>query len=225
MAVSIKINGAAVKKELREPSVRLAKAIVEQRVLPEVERANKQAIRSILANAITKEIQAGPLADNTSFTLNGYGNLFSFLGFHIEDKPIQALLTVLTNCFKLRSVKSATGNSYQIIVTIDYPSMEEINKEGLLELPWASGFSWVKAIEDGVSGLSLYLYNEEGFYTSRSDTGIQIAPRKKSSNKLNTEGSSGNRLRGSFDGAPYLTEILEKAAAGMVSRINRSVIL
>ena len=44
---------------------------------------------------VTKEIAAGPKASNTSGTLGGYGNLFSFIGFDAGSDPITPVKEVL----------------------------------------------------------------------------------------------------------------------------------
>ena len=44
---------------------------------------------------VTKEIAAGPKASNTSGTLGGYGNLFSFIGFEANSDPITPVKEIL----------------------------------------------------------------------------------------------------------------------------------
>jgi len=48
-------------------------------------------ISEFLNHPITVEIKTGPYAENISGTLNGYGNLFSFIGFSDGDDPINPI--------------------------------------------------------------------------------------------------------------------------------------
>ena len=116
---------------------------------------------------ITKEIEAGVDSLNTSGTLGGVGNLFSFIGFEANSKPTMPIRKAF-EAIKLTSImikKDGTSQSYVV-----YPSPDDIFQ--ITPLPWAEGRSWSKAMETGLSGLGYYLNKSSN--NSRSGKGIQL---------------------------------------------------
>lgn len=137
---------------------------------------------------VTQEIQAGPEAKNISKTLNGKGNLFSFIGFNETDSPIDDLREILTTNF---SIKRNKVSSRTVSYRIKYPTLEKI--KAITSMPWEAGKSWVKGIETGISGLSFYLYKR--FKASRSGAAIQAQ----------------NEIKpGAFKNIPYLSQMIKK---------------
>ena len=60
-----------------------------------VDVAHREMMENFDDHPVTRELQAGPAAENTSGTLGGYGNLFSFIGFpagHSPTRPIRKYL-------------------------------------------------------------------------------------------------------------------------------------
>ena len=55
----------------------------------------EEMIREFNEHPITMELAAGPEAENISGTLSGYGNLFSFIGFHEEEDPVELVRQLL----------------------------------------------------------------------------------------------------------------------------------
>ena len=114
---------------------------------------------------VTKEIASGPKAANTSGTLGGYGNLFSFIGFEANSDPITPVKELL-NEIEVKNIKvNADGYS----VSVKYPSQNEIKK--VTPLPFENGRSWAAGIEDGISGFTQYVYTK--FLDGRSKQGVQ----------------------------------------------------
>jgi hypothetical protein len=114
---------------------------------------------------VTKEIASGPKASNTSGTLGGYGNLFSFIGFEANSDPITPVKELL-NEIEVKNIKvNADGYS----VSVKYPSQNEIKK--VTPLPFENGRSWAAGIEDGISGFTQYIYTK--FLDGRSKQGVQ----------------------------------------------------
>ena len=114
---------------------------------------------------VTKEIASGPKAANTSGTLGGYGNLFSFIGFEANSDPITPVKELL-NEIEVKNIKvNADGYS----VSVKYPSQNEIKKA--TPLPFENGRSWAAGIEDGISGFTQYIYTK--FLDGRSKEGVQ----------------------------------------------------
>ena len=139
---------------------------------------------------VTQEVWAGNLAENTSGLLGGYGNLFSFIGFDEGDDPISPISLILRQRIT-HSIKR-TNDRGGYMVTINLPSQESL--DSVSQIPWMKGKSWLDGIENGIAGLNRYLYDEEGFDNSRSETGIQAR----------------NLIRGVSQGrTPYLSQILD----------------
>ena len=142
---------------------------------------------------VTQEIESGPNGKNTSNTLNGIGNLFSYIGFFASQTPTQELRALLEKSFSFRK-RTANKNGSKFIVT--YPDIETIKKS--TPMPWEGGRSWVSGIEKGISGFGFYLYKK--FIDGRSGEALQSA------NKV--RGSSFKRVR-------YMSEIIKKFVNNM----------
>lgn len=120
---------------------------------------------------VTKEIEAGQMAQNLSGTLGGYGNLFSFIGFGGEDRPIDRLRDLLQSETKFNFIPETEreGNEISYIYSVTLPSDEQILE--VTKMPFEEGTSWALGIEKGISGFSNYL---SGFFrVSRSGGGIE----------------------------------------------------
>lgn len=135
---------------------------------------------------VTKEIAAGPKAANTSNTLGGYGNLFSFIGFESGSDPISPIKELL-NQIQVRNLKS-DGKNFK--ATVKYPSQNEIKT--VTPLPFEEGRSWSEGIEKGISGFTQYIYRK--FLLGRSKEAFQ------------SEKAKGV---GTFRKKPYLNSLLE----------------
>jgi hypothetical protein len=149
----------------------------------------KQLIVDFLSHPVTRELQAGPSASNTSGTLGGVGNLFVFIGFEKGYDPIEPILSRLESIIFTFSGFTKGG----IIMSVSLPDAQEIFS--ITPMPWASGRSWAKGIETGISGLG-FLLNKEGIFSSRSGGAIQ------SENKL--------RSGVKFSNTQYISALLNK---------------
>jgi hypothetical protein len=144
---------------------------------------------------VTVEIQRGPRAVNISNTLDGYGNLFSFIGFELGSKPAQELKELLENGINFRQTVYRNGGWY---FRIDVPTKIEI--ENITQMPWEAGNSWAFGIEKGISGLSHYMFKK--WENGRSHYGFELP-------YTNMEDAI-------FKTRPYISEIL----ANFRNRIN-----
>ena len=151
-----------------------------------VSQEKNKLIEAFNNHEVTKEIAAGPKASNTSGTLGGYGNLFSFIGFEANTDPITPIKELLGEI----EVKNIKKNGDEYNVTVKYPSQNEIKKA--TPLPFENGRSWVLGIEDGISGFTQYIYTK--FLDGRSKEGVQ-------SNKA--------KGLGSFRKQDYLNSLLQ----------------
>lgn len=186
--IHFKTNKAAFKRELLSSIQRMNNHKVVERNLKtdnnklissEINKLKDEMIKEFLQHPVTKEILAGPNASNTSGTLGGYGNLFSFIGFEAGERPIDPILALL------RQTRYSVGrvNRGVATITVEIPSKEQIFSA--TPLPWASGLSWAERIEVGLSGLGMYM-NKKSDY-SRSGTGIQSNTQQRSGGFSNTK--------------------------------------
>lgn len=186
--IHFKTNKAAFKRELLSSVQRMNNHKVVERNLKtdnnklissEINKLKDEMIKEFLQHPVTKEILAGPNASNTSGTLGGYGNLFSFIGFEAGERPIDPILALL------RQTRYSVGrvNRGVATITVEIPSKEQIFSA--TPLPWASGLSWAERIEVGLSGLGMYM-NKKSDY-SRSGTGIQSNTQQRSGGFRNTK--------------------------------------
>lgn len=134
-----------------------------------VNSAHQEMIQNFENHPITQEIDGGSEAQNSSGTLGGYGNLFSFIGFEEGMDPIEPIRNILRKTLEVRSVPK----SHQSIIMnflIEIPDKEKIFQSS--PMPWANGRSWAEGIEKGISGLGQYLNTDTS--SSRSGKGIQV---------------------------------------------------
>ena len=142
---------------------------VKEKALEKAEKKVSQEKNKLIEafdnHEVTKEIAAGPKTSNTSGTLGGYGNLFSFIGFDAGSDPITPVKELL-NEIEVKNIKK-NGDEYN--VTVKYPSQNEISK--VTPLPFENGRSWALGIEKGISGFTQYIYTK--FLDGRSKQGVQ----------------------------------------------------
>lgn len=144
-----------------------------------------EMIKEFLSHPVTVELLAGPSSTNISGTLGGISNLFAFIGFDSSDEPIEPILKMLENMDYNYSGEAKIGVRYYVNI----PEAEDIFKA--TPLPWASGRSWAKGIETGISGLGFLLRKSKG----RSGRAIQ------SKNKVRT---------GRFQNTSYISALINK---------------
>jgi hypothetical protein len=152
-------------------------------------------------HVITRELSQGPSGLNISGTLGGVGNLFSFIGFESSTNPVALVRAVLKAHFdvhgvqrKLRGNKGVRGFRY----SLSFPVLSSFDSAS--PMPWETGNSWIKGIEEGISGFSNYMYFTHGEgkaikEKSRSGTAVQ------SKREINI---------GFFKPTKYISEILDK---------------
>jgi hypothetical protein len=123
------------------------------------EKARARVLKEFLSDAVTQEIRRGARASNTSGTLGGYGNLFSYIGFYQDQDPIAPIEQYLKSFqFSARVAKRITkGGISKVQFRVRWFSMSTI--EALSPMPWEEANSWVRGIEKGISGFGHYMYN------------------------------------------------------------------
>ena len=179
MSVSKPVVTVNAKELLREltvdsPNQRRMGMALRAVMKPKIEERQKELQKQFRIHPITVELDAGPRASNTSGTLGGYGNLFSFIGFSSGDRPTDVISQIFNE--KIRFKVKRVNKSGRYTVTFFIPDADEIY--GLTPVPWMSGKSWAKSIEDGgLTNLGQYLFSSSGFGQSSSGTGIQVKNR------------------------------------------------
>ena len=169
-----------------------AKEIAYQRAREVFRKKKSDLLKEFNNHPVTREIDAGPDAGNSSGTLGGYGNLYSFIGFPGGD-PIGAVRDALTNSihlYKTPVIKIWGGGRVAFTFRGTMPDRKDLERAA--PMPWEPG-SWLFKIETGISGLGSYLYGR--MYTgSRSGSGIQSKRQARSA---------------TFTPLPYISYMLE----------------
>ena len=150
---------------------------IKQSIKKKVEAAQKNLLKSFEKHPVTLEIGGGANASNLSGTLGGIGNLFTYIGFSSGDKPLAILRTLLEK-YEIRYHHTKGRTTINITV----PTSAELFKA--TPMPWATGRSWAKGIETGISGLGRYLYQDSA--RSRSGGAVQVKGRLRTGKFSNT---------------------------------------
>lgn len=149
--------------------------------------AKRHLMNDFNNHAVTRELEGGPEGGNISRTLDGYGNLFSFMGFGGGGNPTESVRKFLQSSIRVTPGGKAGSMTKDFFVKI--PSLRDFD---FAKMPWEGGNSWVEAVEKGISSFSYYMH--KAHESSRAGVGIQID----------------NKLRGkSSKPTLYMTQILE----------------
>ncbi len=149
------------------------KQVIEKKV----KSAQQNLLKSFEKHPVTAEIAGGASSSNLSGTLGGIGNLFTYIGFSSGDKPL-AILRILLEKYEIRYHHAKARTTINITV----PTTAELFKA--TPMPWATGRSWAKGIETGISGLGRYLYQDSA--RSRSGGAVQVKGRLRAGKFSNT---------------------------------------
>lgn len=173
MPPAVKINRKQLTKELVATSKNreLSKKLVRKEVENQLNESRLEFLKNLSDHPVSKEIAAGPSATNRSGTLGGYGNLFSFIGFPVDEKPITFLKSLFYKS-KITKVRLTSAQNGRYSIQTNFPSKEEIFEQ--TPLPWQSDRSWLQGIEQGLSGFQQY-FRVNIFY-SRSGAALQAKP-------------------------------------------------
>ena len=136
------------------------------------DKAKAGILQDFLNNVVTREIRGGSSASNSSGTLGGYGNLYSYIGFYQDMDPIAPIEDYLKN-FRF-SVKRVTQAREGLAIQLNWFNLDTIKSLSLM--PWEEGNSWVEGIERGISGFSNYMYDK---YMNRGRSGSAVQKKDK----------------------------------------------
>jgi hypothetical protein len=163
-----KVNVKNVMKKIAT-SKRFQKKI-DVAVQKKIDEAHKQLARDFDSHPITAEIEAGASSNNSSGTLGGYGNLFSFIGFNSGSNPISPLRALIQQAATIRRGRILSDRKgIKLSFKVNLPSQAQIN--AVTPMPWEGG-SWAEAMENGMSNFSYYMYKRFG--EGRSGRGFQV---------------------------------------------------
>jgi len=182
----IKIPKSVIKK-IERKSQKSLKKDYKKAFKKTFDDTKKEMIKEFLSHPVTIEILSGPGGSNISGTLAGKSNLFAFIGFNISEQPIDSILQILENISYSDNGESSKGRKFNV----SFPTSQDIFN--VTPMPWASGRSWAKGIESGISGLG-YLLNKS---TSSSRSGVAIQADKKVRTAR-------------FKRVPYISSLLKK---------------
>jgi len=199
--LSLKIDEFAIRKKFEEEvlSIPEVKEQAEKAASNLFIRAKNSLLKNFENHEITQEIRGGNSSINLSNTLDGYGNLFSFLGFYEGSDPTRELDELLRD---VEMERSYYKNNI-VYFNISYPSRKQI--EEATQMTWGQGTSWAYAVENGEfngdAALSHFIFKNS--ITSRSQAGFQVGH---------------EYAEEEFSPKPYISEIIEN----FKDRINNS---
>lgn len=178
MATRVTIDERQLLKEVTigtQRNKQIVNKIMQTEVSREITESRNLLLKELTEHKVSQEIARGAGAVSTSGTLNdlrksgkrGGGNLFSFIGFDANDKPISQLKALI------RTPLNAKANTFglgQYSIKTDMPDLETVFQKN--PFPWVN-LSWVEGIERGITGLGQYIFGIFG-KGSRSKRGLQL---------------------------------------------------
>jgi len=179
-----------VQAAIRAQVPKLVKKRFRKSIDDKFKDVKKDMINEFMSHPVTQELLQGPDGVNISGTLNGVTNLYAFIGFDDGDSPVQPILDILEDIKITKDVEQTTygvGRKYDISM----PTAKDIFSA--TPMPWATGRSWARGIETGISGLGYLL--RKSSQNSRSGVAIQ----------------SNNKVRGGrFKNVQYISALIKK---------------
>lgn len=142
-------------------------------------QAKQLLLREVREHPICEELSTRP--NNSRFLGGAAGTLYGFLGFEDGQEPVEDLLDFLAANILFQINRPTAIGVFPTTVLI--PSLEDIESEGSLSIPWDSR-PWPIAVEEGISGLPHYLFLEE---KGRSLEGIQAKDRRGNLIKIRSQ--------------------------------------
>ena len=179
-----------VQAAIRAQVPKLVKKKFRKSIDDKFKDVKKDMINEFMSHPVTQELLQGPDGVNISGTLNGVTNLYAFIGFDDGDSPVQPILDILEDIKIIKDIEQTTygvGRKYDISM----PTAKDIFSA--TPMPWATGRSWARGIETGISGLGYLL--RKSSQNSRSGVAIQ----------------SNNKVRsGRFKNVQYISAVIKK---------------
>ena len=167
----VSINRSVLMKSLKTFDLSSIKDQALQQAQEEMSKIKQELLEDYNDHPVTKELEAGADSENISQTLNGVGNLTTYIGFQEGTNPTEPVRDKLKTV-SLNPKGRVSNNDSNLSFEFDViaPSIEEVESVG--SLPFEQGNSWIKGIENGISGFGAYIYGRM-FKNSRSGKGLQ----------------------------------------------------
>jgi hypothetical protein len=189
----VAINRSILIKSLKTFDLSSIKDQAFQQAQNEMSKIKQELLEDYNDHPVTKELEAGADSENISQTLNGIGNLTTYIGFQEGSNPTEPVRDKLkTVTLNPKGKVSDNDSNLSFEFDVIAPSIEEIESVG--SLPFEQGNSWIRGIENGISGFGAYIYGRM-FKNSRSGKGLQ--------------GRKSFR-QGNFRPVSYINEIMNK---------------
>jgi hypothetical protein len=189
----VAINRSILIKSLKTFDLSSIKDQAFQQAQNEMSKIKQELLEDYNDHPVTKELEAGADSENISQTLNGIGNLTTYIGFQEGSNPTEPVRDKLkTVTLNPKGKVSDNDSNLSFEFDVIAPSIEEIESVG--SLPFEQGNSWIRGIENGISGFGAYIYGRM-FKNSRSGKGLQ--------------GRKSFR-QGNFRPVSYMNEIMNK---------------
>ena len=170
MSFRLRINKKNFAKTLESTlSTKKVRDLAYNKAVENVNAVKQEMLEKFDEHPITEELKAGANAANTSGTITGDGNLYSFIGFSSE--PITVLRQYLASRGRVyKNSKQVKGiNRINFVFRVDSPKLSVIHD--ITPLPYEKGISWVRGIEKGISNIGNYIFRKTKI--GRSEMGIQ----------------------------------------------------
>tara|TARA_Y100001963_G_C6789067_1_gene454512 strand:+ start:3363 stop:3953 length:591 start_codon:yes stop_codon:yes gene_type:complete len=176
---------------IQRQTPKVVKKDLDKEFRKKFDEVKKRMIKEFLNHPVSVEISGGSSAGNVSGTLGGITNLSAFIGFSSGDNPLQPILEILESINFRRESVLKKGSRVGYTYAVDFPEPQKIFL--VTPLPWATGRSWAKGIETGISGLGFLL--RKSSRASRSGAAIQTSKKVRG---------------GKFQNVPYISALLSK---------------
>lgn len=178
------LNIRLFREEIVRQSDRTVRPQIEKMVKLDFKVKKEEFLDYFDASPVTQEIAEGPDAfSRIPSVAASEGNLFSFLGFFAEQKPIIALRKYLKDNVKLGQTRRGTlsGDRMTFSTPVELPTADEVDMAMATDpqssLEWTNR-SFTSLLANGIPGLPKYLFdltraNKGSFAASRSGPAIQ----------------------------------------------------
>jgi hypothetical protein len=152
------VNIKQLFEEVKPALIRQRKGLSYGAALSAFNGAYDELMEDFENDPVTIEIEGGPGASNSSGLLGGRGNLYGFLGFEDGREPIEQIRELLDKIALSSDCSVSIESDYDVLYQYDVKTPTEDDLIDATKMDWESGNSWAEGIEEGVSGLSNYIY-------------------------------------------------------------------